>query len=914
MANPALAVVGTPLVALAYLGLGWAGISLAIPPGYASPIFPAAGFAVAIMLCCGRRAWLGIALGSLALNLLVAGVALDAPRLVSAFGIATGATLQALLATTLITRLVGEQWTTMESRSELLRILMLGGPLACLIGASVGVGALILAGQMPLSDAPINWLNWWVGDTLGVVIALPLSLLVLLRAQSPWRERRVALAVPMLITLAAIVGVYLAASTWEGARRQDQVREHGRQLAHLLELRFIAHQQALSALKRLVEASPDISYQQFENFTRVTLRDNPDIFALSFNPYVRQKDRAQFERRMAVATSTPEFKITERDAQRRLIPAGERPEHVVVGYIAPLEGNRAAIGFDINSVPVRQDAIRRARASRQPSITSPLQLVQDNQTNVGALLMHPVYAPGRSSDVSDEADLMGFAVGVIKLDQMVTLATQDARIAGIAFEINDVTERQPTLVLRSQDEPRTLQQASLMTLSIADRTWELAVYPTAAYAAESRAWIASGVGVLGLLLAAMLQLLLLLTSGQSVSANRLLSRQSRELKAKEIELQQRNVLVNTLFDLSPDGFVVFGAEGRVSFVNPAFCRMSGIAFEEVHGASIASLDQRLRQCAANPEGYTSIEALFVADASGEQKLELARPGKRVLQIAGIVTKGAGDERFACFRDITREAEIDSVKTQFVSHAAHELRTPMACIYGFAELLMDREFDLETRNDMLASIYRETEWLIVILDELLDLARIDERRGLDLQIEAVDLPAILDEVVAAMKIDAGLWPLVVEVPDLLPLVQADVRKLRQTVSKVLANAVKFSPKGGSISVGYQVENKGESSFVGIIITDQGIGMTQGQLAHIGERFYRADTSGAIPGSGLGLSIAKETIEMLGGSMGISSTFGGGTSVTLWWPVWQHAALQEDGGSPSQKGSALLARTAGQTSSV
>ncbi len=130
MANPALAVVGTPLVALAYLGLGWAGISLATPPGYASPMFPAAGFAVAIMLCCGRRAWLGIALGSLALNLLVAGVALDAPRLISAFGIATGVTLQALLATTLITRLVGEQWTTMESRSELLRILMLGGPLA----------------------------------------------------------------------------------------------------------------------------------------------------------------------------------------------------------------------------------------------------------------------------------------------------------------------------------------------------------------------------------------------------------------------------------------------------------------------------------------------------------------------------------------------------------------------------------------------------------------------------------------------------------------------------------------------------------------------------------------------------------------------------------------------------------------
>jgi integral membrane sensor domain MASE1 len=247
------------LTALVYLGLGLAGLALALPPGYVSPIFPAAGFAVAIMLWSGRRAWPGIALGSVLLNL-SAGDLSEAARittLVTATGIAVGATLHAFIAARLIEYISGRNWRTMIAARDIVRLLAVAGPLACLISASLGVGTLYLNGLAPLSDLLFIWWNWWAGDTLGVLVALPLSLAVLLRAHRPWRKRQLALGLPMLIALCVIAAGYVAVSQWERTEREFEVRRHGEQLARLLEQRFIAHEEALAALKRLIEVTPE---------------------------------------------------------------------------------------------------------------------------------------------------------------------------------------------------------------------------------------------------------------------------------------------------------------------------------------------------------------------------------------------------------------------------------------------------------------------------------------------------------------------------------------------------------------------------------------------------------------------------------------------------------------------------------
>ncbi len=224
-----------------------------------------------------------------------------------------------------------------------------------------------------------------------------------------------------------------------------------------------------------------------------------------------------------------------------------------------------------------------------------------------------------------------------------------------------------------------------------------------------------------------------------------------------------------------------------------------------------------------------------------------------------------------------------MKSEFLSPAAHELRTPMASIYGFSELLISREFDAATRHDLLTSIHKQTAWLIEIINELLDLTRIEERRGKDFMIEAVPLPPLVGEGVAAMQIDPARWPLSVAITDDLPPARADAAKLRQALTNVLGNAVKYSPAGGAIEVRGVTRVIDRQPQVGIAVTDHGIGMTPDQAARVGERFYRANTSGNIPGTGLGMTIVKEIVELLGGQVDIGSKVGAGTTVTLWLPA-------------------------------
>jgi signal transduction histidine kinase len=874
--------------ALVYLALGHAGLALSIPTGYASPLFPAAGFAVAFLLWAGWRAWPAIFVGSTLLNL-NAGFH-DASHVAAALGIAFGATAQALVAVRLIKHRSGTNWRTLESVRDITRVLLLAGPLACLVSASVGVTTLYSAGLAPQGDIAFTWWNWWAGDTLGILIALPLSLTFLLRNEPAWHARQAALGLPMLTTLIVIAVGYTAVSQWEHSRIDTAIAEHGEQLAKRLEQRFIAHQEALAALKRLIEVTPDMNYTQFDHFTRITLRENPDIFGLSYNPYVRQAERAVVERRMAARTQRPDFEIRERDPHKGLVRAGDRPDYVAVGFIAPLQGNLPAIGFDINSEPVRQAAIRKARETRQPSITATIQLVQENQKRVGALLLHPAYETGPDTDTPpSDANLKGFAVGVIKLDEMVQIATAQDRIAGLEFHIDDVTDARPSKVLYSSNAPPAATHSTHLKrreLRMADRTWAMTVFPTAAYQPANRPWVAWATAIVGLLLAALLQVLLLVTTGQRAAAERQMQRQSARLETQDAELQDRTALINALFDLSPDGFVAFAPDGSIRFANPAFYRMTGISANDVWRHTIAGLDRHLRECAEQPERHVSLANLFSdqPQTAAIQKLALARPQKIVLQIGGVRGLAATSiDRFAYFRDVTHEAEVDRMKSEFLSHAAHELRTPMASIFGFTELLMTQEFDEATRKDLLATIYKQTAWLVDIINELLDLARIESRRGKDFSIAAVALDACVADVLGTLSIDAERWPIIVEVADDLPPALADAAKLRQAITNVLGNAVKYSPAGGTLSIRGVTRVSDDRPQVGLIVADHGIGMTPEQVSHVGERFYRADSSGNIPGTGLGMAIVKEILDLLGGSFTVVSTPGTGTTVSLWLPV-------------------------------
>ncbi len=546
-ANPRslLSILG--ITAATYLALGWLSVNLlAIPGGYASPLFPAAGFAVAAMLWSGNRAWPGILLGSLLLNLGIAWQQghLDYLSLVTACGLAGGATLQALVAARLLVRSVGNAWRWLETERDIARALMLAGPLACLVSATTGVAVLALTQSIQSGDYFYTWLTWWSGDTMGVLVILPLTLATLYRNRSPWRERMLTVVLPMLVTLGLVAGSYFAFGQWERGQQTAKIQFHGEKLAQLLKQRFNAHEESIAALRRLIEVTPSMSYRQFEHFTQLTLKDNPDIFALSFNPYVQLAHRDAVERDFGARNGIPGFEIKERDSQKRLVRAADRPEYVAVGFIAPLKGNAPAVGYDINSEPIRRDAIQHAKISALSAVTAPIQLVQENQKRVGVLVLHPAYKREITPrDAGQNSDLIGFAVGVIKVDEMVEIATRPAAVDGLVFSIEDANAPADKRTIYQSAASATAGDAAFhwqTKLNIADRTWNLSVFPTTAYLQQERPWTVWALSMVGLILVVLLQILLLVTTGRASLINNLVKERTRELEQADEQMRRLN--------------------------------------------------------------------------------------------------------------------------------------------------------------------------------------------------------------------------------------------------------------------------------------------------------------------------------------------------------------------------------------
>jgi signal transduction histidine kinase len=372
----------------------------------------------------------------------------------------------------------------------------------------------------------------------------------------------------------------------------------------------------------------------------------------------------------------------------------------------------------------------------------------------------------------------------------------------------------------------------------------------------------------------------------------------QERNAAEARILDRNEQLNTLFTLSPDGFVSFDADRRVKYANPAFLAMTGFVEAELVGLDEDAFSARLgRDC--RPEtpfvGIGAMRRIKEAEAaagtgsvpSSPRKprllVELTGAVRCVIELKLRLAVSPTVSQILYAREVTHEVEVDRMKSEFLSHAAHELRTPMASIFGFTELLMTQEFDAETRKDLLATIHRQTQRLVDIINELLDLSRIEARRGRDLKLDDVALAPLVDEAVSILRIDPVRWPVTIAGTGFLPPVRADAAKLAQALTNVLSNAMKYSPDGGPIAIRGMLREEHGKVRAGLSVTDHGIGMTPEQVAHLGERFWRADTSGSIPGTGLGMAIVKEILGLLGGSFTVESAPDAGTTVTLWLPA-------------------------------
>jgi PAS domain S-box-containing protein len=330
-----------------------------------------------------------------------------------------------------------------------------------------------------------------------------------------------------------------------------------------------------------------------------------------------------------------------------------------------------------------------------------------------------------------------------------------------------------------------------------------------------------------------------------------------------------------------DGVIVFDNQGQAIVANPAIGRILERPSEEMIGLDI----EGLMGDSVSPESQAMIVGLLGQRELRRSSLKF-EAGEKTLSVSfAPVRSGVGDVTgtVGVFRDFTREAEIDRMKSDFVSIVSHELRTPLTSIKGYLDLvLMEAAGKINKQQSSFLEIAKgNAERLHNLVSDLLDLSRIESGK-VELDVRVVSLPRIARQVAASLQNefeDRGLT-LILEVPEDLPEVFGDPGRVTQILTNLLSNAYKYTPRGSAT-----VRAGIDGHFLRVDVVDTGLGITREDQERLFTRFFRADDASVRQqtGTGLGLNITRSLVEMHGGEIYVESEPGVGSTFSFTLPL-------------------------------
>ncbi len=353
-----------------------------------------------------------------------------------------------------------------------------------------------------------------------------------------------------------------------------------------------------------------------------------------------------------------------------------------------------------------------------------------------------------------------------------------------------------------------------------------------------------------------------------------------------------------------DGVIVCDLEGRVLVTNPA---AAIILARNVEDLLLWNLHDIITRYLGPRSSEMPLEELLRRPLTREEQPRffqaMLKVGVRTVSLSmGPVLKDDNEMLGALLvlRDITREIEADRLKTEFIGTMSHELRTPMTAIKGFTQLLsMGGLGPLnETQREFVTTIYSNTERMIAMINDVLDITKI-ESGSVDVEWRSLHMAEALSGVVAELRpaITERRHELSISIPPGLPLVRGDAHRLHQILYNLLSNAVKYTPRGGQIWVEAheaRFEDLPEEvrdslpqgrRYTQLSVRDTGVGVAPEDQGRIFDRFYRTENPLKIEagGTGLGLSLVKPLVELLGGRIWVCSEPGEGSTFSFVLPA-------------------------------
>jgi len=351
--------------------------------------------------------------------------------------------------------------------------------------------------------------------------------------------------------------------------------------------------------------------------------------------------------------------------------------------------------------------------------------------------------------------------------------------------------------------------------------------------------------------------------------------------------EQRDELEAILRSMT-EAVVVTGARGEVILLNGQARKTFALNAEaNYQGRDFVELcrDPRLQEFVASSTGSTNGEITAA-------ELRIQNPSPRYLAVSAAPVKRGSDNARAwlfVFHDITQLKTYETMRADFIANLTHEIRTPLSALYGYAETLEHGVEDPDTARRFLGIIERQAKRLARLVDDLLSLSNL-ERGLIPLKLEAIAPRSILEDAVELMRerAERGGINLEIESSGDLPAIRADRDKMHQVFLNLIDNAIKYSPRGASVTLRARLVNhrndNGEAT-IEMVVADTGEGIPASDIPRLTERFYRVDRarSRELGGTGLGLAIVKHIVQLHEGSLNIESRVGEGTTVTVSLPV-------------------------------
>lgn len=861
------------LFMLAFMAVGEVSLLLAMPSGFASGVFLPMGLALGAVLIWGMPMLWGVFLASFLLNFLASiGASQDSIQFILlAAQIAAGNSLACAAGALLIRHYVGFPDKLMDERKIFL-FFMLGGPVATTVSSSCGALALYMNGVIHFKQILFSWWTWWIGDTIGVLIATPLMCVLFAKPRHFWRGRLYTVGVPLLVSSMLVVGIFIVANDNEQKKLEEHFKQQSDVLTQSVESSLSSVGYSLATLRGLFIASDRVTRSEFSAYIEHVIPGIKGVAGFAWNQYLRHSERESFERDMQ-AQGYDNFFIKEKTANGYSV-AAQRDDYIVIGFIEPGRENHVLLGINVAADPVRSAVLERARDTGSLAMTKPIALLQNVKFTPGIIVYYPVYSSVDTFATAAERQqtLQGFATAIVRLNDLIPPALNAFSDGDFEVHISDITDMgDPVTFFSTISTPPSAQARSLeVTREIAfgGRRLSINVIPTETFLIEHRSLQSWFVLAGGLLFCSFLGGFLLMITGRAHHIRDLVEQRTKELAA--------------ILEQAVESILVVDEQGKIVKANPAAVQLFGYQFGTMQGVDfgklVPSLQTIFTEGGANLKTISWSENLGIRSDNQELPIELSMSLVE-LQERKFFT--------VIIHDATAKRKVEKLKNEFISTVSHELRTPLTSIKGALGIVLGGGLgELEVRmKDLLFIANNNVDRLTRLVNDILDIDKL-EFGNLQLNKKRTLVFPLLQQAITQNQGYATRYGVELLMDDIEKPVRElsanlDNDRFLQVMSNLLSNAVKYSHLGGTVIVSMMAN---EQELI-ISVIDKGQGIPASFRNQIFRKFAQADSSDTRRrnGTGLGLSISKSIVEKLGGRIDYHSVEGEGTTFFFTVPI-------------------------------